>query len=429
MIQVKIPHVVEYEDRLKYRRTVPPDVREVIGRKNWTRTWKPDTPLAQIEAEAAQLARLHDAEIRVARGEAEAEEIARAEADARAVLKQQRFEDLAFIAENPTPTDAYFLAAVESGGVVRRSIPLSQAVARHAVGRDQKPFKFALQSFEAVHGDPDILAIRRSDVATWIDHEHRRGVKPSTVRRRLDALRASVERAYLDADVIQRNPFAKHTIMGGQGSRSDRVPLHKTHLALLDDYLKTSKRLRPDTRNLINLLRWTGAGTAEVAGLETRDVILDHEISHVWIRPNGVRTLKTDARERQVSLLPEALEAARDAVERAGDRAELFEGYDRGGRKAEYFSSRLNQILRRAGVPRNPRLTIYSLRHCWVEALHAAGIRERLIRYIVGHSGRDIHGKYGADKALLAEVLAALEKAAPLLGEVDPAVYRAGELA
>jgi integrase len=164
-------------------------------------------------------------------------------------------------------------------------------------------------------------------------------------------------------------------------------------------------------------------GPAEVGGLAVADVSLGGEVPFVWVRQNSVRRLKTSARTRQVPLVGVALEAAQDAVERAGERKEMFTGYGASGRGADFLSATLNAALRRAGVPRSPRLTSYSFRHGMVEALRVANVQEDMRRRLLGHAARDVHGKYGATNPQLVEARDAMEKALDHLGDIDDSVY------
>ena len=126
-------------------------------------------------------------------------------------------------------------------------------------------------------------------------------------------------------------------------------------------------------------------------------------------------------------LIGVALDAATDAVEPAGDRVELFTGYGASGRGADFISARINAALRRAGIPRSPRLTSYSFRHGIVEALRVAKVQDDLRRRLMGHAARDIHGKYGATMPELVESRDAMLAAMECLGDIAGSVYTKAE--
>ncbi|MGR3344388.1 MAG: hypothetical protein ACU0DI_14410, partial [Paracoccaceae bacterium] len=65
---INIPYVEPHGNARRYRRFVPADVRDKIGRKRWIKTFPKDTPLSLIEQRAKKLALAHDSEIAIARG-------------------------------------------------------------------------------------------------------------------------------------------------------------------------------------------------------------------------------------------------------------------------------------------------------------------------------------------------------------------------
>lgn len=80
--------------------------------------------------------------------------------------------------------------------------------------RDEKAFDYAVASFVSIVGNKDIREIHRADVAEWIA-EIGKSQAPTTVKRRLGALRAMTNRTFLDFDISRRNPFERHKIKGG----------------------------------------------------------------------------------------------------------------------------------------------------------------------------------------------------------------------
>ncbi len=442
----EIPNLVKRGDRWRYRRTVPADVRPLIGKCEWVSTFRPDTPMATVLTKVDGLRLQHDALIGRARsGEIlSKKEIAEAEATARSWLsgdKSQLHEMIAFW-ENEReggfllPEVAAMLNAIEHGGTYQPdrttlSAAYNRDVKLHArEGRDETPFKVALNSFIDNAEDADPREITREQVVRWIRHMQKR-VAPATVRRRLGALRAVVNRFYEDHDVSRRNPFSGHKV-GGAGSAADRVPFNKAMLKAIDKYLKESKRLRPEIRNMVTLMKLTGGGTAEIGGLTVADVFLDPDVPYIHIRPNAVRGVKAASRDRRIPLLPKAREAAQDAVQRAkaankGKRAETISLFPWTSAGAEGMSARINKAIRAAGVPKSPRLSAYSFRHTLKQALQDARVPDYIERRIMGHAAKDVHGDYGALRKRLPAKLEALEAALPHLGDIDASEYRSGE--
>lgn len=445
---VRVPYVEPHGNARRYRRIVPPDVAGKVGRRVWIKTFKARTPLAQIEREARRLALEHDSAIALARGqELPPEKIAEIEKDARAILSGDQvrlFEIRAFLANEAIgglhPEVAAMVNALDhSGRYVPEDLKLTKVYERdrekYGEGRDERHFKQAVDTFVATIGDKDVRAVTRGDASDWIGGMRRDGLQPATIRRRVGPLRALVNRAFLDFDHAGRNPFQQHRIEDGGGKADDRLPFNRDMLALIDSYLATNRRVGHETRDVLRIMRSTGAGPAEVAGLALADVSLDAKVPHVWIRPNAVRGLKTKVRDRRLPLVGEALEVARDAVKRAKARSRgaepeavpLFTGFGASGRGADSISAKLNKAIRAAGVPRSPRLVAYSYRHTIKEALRSAGVADHVQRRVLGHAGHGVADRYGSPQGRLAEARDALVAAMAHLGDVDPAIYGARE--
>ena len=58
-----------------------------------------------------------------------------------------------------------------------------------------------------------------------------------------------------------------------------------------------------DLRWLLALLIDSGLRLGEDTGLSINDIVLDHEIPHVKVRPHPLRKLKTIVSERDVTLV------------------------------------------------------------------------------------------------------------------------------
>jgi len=168
------------------------------------------------------------------------------------------------------------------------------------------------------------------------------------------------------------------------GAATDRVPFNADHSALIDAHLAKEK-VPAALARIIRTMKFTGAGPSEICGLELPDVILNAEVPHIWIRANAIRSLKTKSRERSIPLVGAALNAMRAAVEAAKGPGVFYQvnTFDKTGP-----STKLNALLRAAGIPKSKRLSAYSFRHGVKQALVQAGAREDLARYLMGHTGR-----------------------------------------
>ena len=189
MVTLEIPFVRSVERKkgaaYSYRRQVPPDCREAIGRKNWFRTWRVGTPFARVETEALILTDKYDREIAEARGQ-EIQQIAR---NILADPPGDRYWLLDFLHQGDlSAKDRAVIATVEGGGKLPQESPtLTAALERDAElyggDRDDRPFKYAVESFVKAVSDKDITAITRADAATWIASQGK--LAPATVERQL----------------------------------------------------------------------------------------------------------------------------------------------------------------------------------------------------------------------------------------------------
>lgn len=444
MTKFDVLFVEQYRSGHRYRRRVPADVRDKIGKSSWCHNFPSRTPLAVIEREAKRLAILHDREITIARGqEVGPDQIEHAEGFARELIAGDRRDLYGYLElatqEDMSPQTAAIVNALEHGGrYLPESLPLTAALERdkrlYGGERDKKPVQYAVSAFVDSLGDKGVTAISRGDVSEWLAVQTKGGLAPATIKRRLGALRALINRAFLDLDHSGRNPFERHKIKDSNGGASDRLPFNKAMIDLIDTHLSSNKRLGHETRNILRIMRNTGGGPAEIGGLVLADVSLGGAIPYLWIRQNALRRIKTAVRDRQVPLVGDALEAARDAHKRAmvrakgsrknADKTPLFTSFGINNRGADAISAKLNNCIRAAGVPKSSRLVSYSFRHNVKEALRLAGVLNHVQDRIMGHSGEgQISARYGSPRARLSEAKDALERALDHRGDVDDSIF------
>lgn len=217
-----------------------------------------------------------------------------------------------------------------------------------------------------------------------------------TVRRRLDTLVAIFNKAVAEEGLTLGNPFENLSIPQEGQDAKKREAYTVSELSIIAG---ACRRLDDDIRHIIALQLDTGARAGEIIGLRVSDVILDHPIPHVRIRPFGaVRTLKTDASERDIPLVGAALWSAGRALEAAkgrGDRGWLFPRYasDREV-KATHASNTLNKWLAGlAGVAESK--TTHCMRHAMRDRLRAAQVPHDIQEAIGGWGARTVGQGYG----------------------------------
>jgi integrase len=115
--------------------------------------------------------------------------------------------------------------------------------------------------------------------------------------------------------------------------------------------------------------------------------------------------VKSAAARRMIPLHPLMIEAGFvDFVTQrhAGSAKQLFRELspDRHGFWSAAISKRLNRIVRQQLGITNPRYSIYSFRHCFIDACRAAGIPEETRMKLMGHQLGGVQGIYGNPVAL-----------------------------
>ncbi|MEL6980192.1 MAG: DUF6538 domain-containing protein [Pseudomonadota bacterium] len=424
----------------RYRRVVPADCRHAVGKTEWLQSFGA-IPDDVATAMAAKLNAEHDELVKVIRREKNGSE--------RAPSDHEQLAMTALGLSDPAQLDALTAVAEllkdltsgqQSGAVaakLARVKLMSQAVDRKSIAetiqprtvfevyeddkrlfgserRDEKVVRIAVEAFVEAVGDVPFREITHRQALAFRDHLRRKGNQGATVNRRLGPMKAIWNRWGKRADIdAGMNPFAGSAVKVAH-SRDAKLPFHTSHLAIID-----TASFSETTGAQIALMRATCIGPAELAGLVPHDLILNHEIPHIWVRPNDRRALKSgETRERRIPLVGVPTEVA---------QAALVERY--GKHSAFALSAKLNKALRVAGVPESPRLTCYSFRHTLKAALREASAPTFIADRIMGHAGEKGAGElYGASKARLAAKQEALTNAQSLLGQVEVSIFKPNEL-
>ena len=220
----------------------------------------------------------------------------------------------------------------------------------------------------------------------------------STVRRRLTSLTAIVNKVRKEKQLQMLNPFEGLGIVGEGDDETKRVPFTGDELKIVSTHCR---HFDDDIRHIVALQLDTGCRVAEIVGLRVEDVILDHVVPHIRIRPFGkVRTLKTAASERDIPLIGCALWAAQRAVEgrrRIKDKSLwLFPRYASDKEiKATHASNTLNKWIRSLSGVCDTKTT-HCFRHAMRDRLRAVQVPHDIQEAIGGWGTRTIGQGYGS---------------------------------
>ena len=443
-----------------YRKGIPKDVRSHFGGKiEWTHSLKGATE-PQATQKASALNAEYDHRIKLVRGRINgiaaqkefAEQYIEQNPDAldttepdfpgapspqsmhleHLVDNYERYEEIrpgVFKShiELPPNVKAAYDAIFNNGKFIPDTSKISQIhdfyVESHLKHEECKVTKIAVDSFVDCIGDKDLSALRRKDVKKWLDHlATAKGNKPETLKRRLGSLRRIVNYYIKELELDDlSNPFAKQELKSGH-NESSRLGFNKAHLTIIANALTNSKASEA-TKCQIVLMRETGTGPSEIAGLRGQDVSLDAPIPYIWVRPNQNRGLKTALRDRKIPLLPEAVSALRK-LKFESNAACIWGDFP----DTNSLSAKLNKFIRGAGVPKSERLTAYSFRHTFKQALVDSGANDSIITELMGHARKGVTAKYGSPNSNLQNLAKAIESARELYGDVDDSVYDSAEL-
>ena len=103
------------------------------------------------------------------------------------------------------------------------------------------------------------------------------------------------------------NAFSK-TFMPSVSNSEGRQPIPQKNIERIK---AECHRLDDDMRWLVALLCDSGLRLCEATGLAKDDLVLDHSIPHIKVKPHPWRSLKTVGSEREVPLIGISLWAAR----------------------------------------------------------------------------------------------------------------------
>lgn len=236
-------------------------------------------------------------------------------------------------------------------------------------------------------GDKPIETLTREDARKYRDTRIRSGVKPSTVSREINVIRAVINKAIREIPLTMPNHFESLTIQSSNDESDKRIPYSRDEIKAL---ITAALKKNDERRRIIIVLALTGARLAEIVGLRKEDVDLTKNVIH--IRAHAGRSLKTDSSQRTIPLLPQALEALRLQI-LISKTDYLFPAYANSiATKADSASAALNKWAKAIVSDR----VLHCFRHSMRDQLRAAQCPESISKEIGGWStSHDVSIGYG----------------------------------
>lgn len=228
-------------------------------------------------------------------------------------------------------------------------------------------------------GKNHLEQITRIDLGAFIEHEQDRGLKASTIRNRLDTLKAFI-RYLIEKEVVSPDVLIKRMII--------KVPDSLPKAMEMDDEAKLLSVI-DDVRNraMILLLLRTGMRIGELLNTQVRDINLKEQKIEIW-----------EAQKNRVGRVVYFTDDAGEALKawykkRAPEKAFVF--YARGHDTMTYANARLIfcKYLKRAELS-HKGYTLHCLRHTNASSLLNAGIPLECLRELLGHNSVEVTRRY-----------------------------------
>lgn len=408
---VKIPYLYQRGESYYFRRTIPEEHREAIGRgREWIKSFGKVSDLSYAARLAELENRNYEDAIRVSK------RIPGAPSWAEGVsVDTERFDyDLKYddddLHRGRVREAIYARAGVDSligedperlrrlvaqhakpheRAALQGHLMLSEALAEDESLRPLKRDKHrrrGVEDFIEIVGDIPVNEVSREHVRKFIQAMTLKEYAPATIDRRRDVLRAVINRYYTERQMPTPPLFKGIEIPGEGDAKAKREPATDADAKAFAAYLlekEAEGRVSKHTLAMGWLLISSTCGPGECDGILDVDLRLEDEVPHVLIRANSLRDLKTGQRDRAYPLVGHALRLASNLA------VTKF--------KPDRASAVLNKHLKAALGEAAP--TAYQFRHWMIDRLRDAGASPNDARYLSGHGGVDIHDKvYGASK-------------------------------
>lgn len=171
---------------------------------------------------------------------------------------------------------------------------------------------------------------------------------------------------------------------------------------------------------------YTGGRSGCIAALFVKDVILDHDIPHFRFRMRE-GYLKENASERDTPIHPDLIEYGFTDFIKYRKKTDpddfLFGRLKRKQELRTTLNKKLNRYRKRVGVV-GENIGMHSFRHGMIAALRNSGCPESTSKRIVGHADNTVHGGYGGDISLEAQLEFLINAKIPLTEDTKKILRR-----
>lgn len=228
-------------------------------------------------------------------------------------------------------------------------------------------------------GKSRLEEIDRGDLGAFIEHEQDKGLKPATVRHRLDNLKAFI-RYQIGKEVIPAEVLSKRIIIKVPDSLPKAMEIE--HEAKLLSVIKNVRN-----RAMILLLLRTGMRIGELLNLQVHDIHLTEKKIDIW------EAQKT--RVGRVVYFSDDAAGALNAWLQQRDPEKMFAFYACNRESLTYAGARIMfcKYLQKANLA-HKGYTLHCLRHTNASSLLNAGISLECLRELLGHTSVEVTRRY-----------------------------------
>ena len=295
------------------------------------------------------------------------------------------------VQHRPRVSDAFAIYMSENTSAHRRKFKINA----------NQYFKRFTGQFGNLHLDE----LRHWHITQYRDQLLLEGLHPNSVRKHNNILNAMINMAFKHLDIDKLSPFRGLKIRG-EGENTRPIPHITTDLLVEVKQVLIAHNTPASLVGLIEIN--TGFRISEPTLARFEDLVLDHDIPHLWVRKNALSDRKTKASIRAVPLLGISLEAAKELHYRARRQSSpwLLPQYAK-----EHGGCSCSAILNKNLKPLNFRSHMF--RHAFIDRLKACNdIPLPVPESITGY------GRCQTDFALYGSVGYTLEQKREVIGKV-----------
>ncbi len=268
-----------------------------------------------------------------------------------------------------------------------------QGYSDNQIRKWENPRKRAVTNFIQAIGLKNVEVIKRQDILKfrqwWIDRIQEHDLSANSANKDFGFIKQILNHVN---NSYQFSMSVHDLFIGIRLKEKEKTPRYPLPNDFISEKLlgQALDGLNDEARLFIYAMIETGARISELVGLDDQngDVVLDHPVPHIKIRPNEIRTLKTPQSERDIPLVGVSLYAFQ----------QLNGGFDRYLGRRDLLSNTINKYFRTNNILPSENHSLYSLRHSFEDRLTAVEPPEKVQAILMGH--KYVRERYGHGPSL-----------------------------